>query len=79
MHRIGRTARAFSVGTALTFVTPEEESRVIAIQRLIDQDIVRAALEGFPYLLPPKLEPPKPKTFRDVFAHKRRKRIFKKR
>jgi len=79
VHRIGRTARAFSVGEALTLVTPEEEPRVIAIQRFIGQDIVRAALEAFPYLLPPRLDPPKPKSFADVFAHKRRKRIFKRR
>jgi ATP-dependent RNA helicase RhlE len=49
IHRVGRTARADAVGEAFTFVSPEEESDVSAIERAIGARIPRVKLDGFDY------------------------------
>ncbi|HET7321547.1 MAG TPA: DEAD/DEAH box helicase [Longimicrobiaceae bacterium] len=49
IHRVGRTARAEATGEAYTFVSPEEESDVRAIERAIGRKIERVTLSGFDY------------------------------
>ncbi|WP_447979362.1 DEAD/DEAH box helicase [Candidatus Nitrospira bockiana] len=39
VHRVGRTARAQAKGRASTFVTPEEKSRLRAIERLLGEPV----------------------------------------
>jgi superfamily II DNA/RNA helicase len=50
VHRIGRTARAETQGTAYTFVTEQEQGRMAAIERLIGNEVPRA-------VIPPELGP----------------------
>jgi len=56
LHRIGRTARAFTVGQAITLMTPVEKKHVASIETFIQAEIPRCALDGFPYDVPPRLE-----------------------
>nr|WP_201982501.1 DEAD/DEAH box helicase [Hymenobacter rubidus] len=39
VHRIGRTARAATKGTAITFISDQDQDRVIKIERLIEREI----------------------------------------
>ncbi len=39
IHRIGRTGRAQENGTAISFITPKDESKIAAIQKLMQMDI----------------------------------------
>ena len=47
IHRGGRTARAGAVGEVLTFVAPEEESDLLAIERAIGVTLPRVILPNF--------------------------------
>ncbi len=47
IHRIGRTGRAGSKGFAVTFVTPETESQLRDIEKLIKQKIPEMKLRDF--------------------------------
>ncbi len=49
VHRIGRTGRAQAVGDAISFVTPEDQSALRALERFIGRGIVRKRAEGFNY------------------------------
>jgi len=49
IHRVGRTARARSTGTALTFVSPAETSDLAAIERAVGRRIDRRRVDGFDY------------------------------
>jgi ATP-dependent RNA helicase RhlE len=49
IHRVGRTARAELSGEAYTFVSPEEEDDVRAIERSIGRGIERRTLDSFDY------------------------------
>jgi len=49
IHRVGRTARAGATGEAYTFVSPEEESELRAIEHAVGRKIDRRKLEGFDY------------------------------
>src|SRR5262245_38633585 len=49
VHRIGRTGRAQAVGDAISFVTPEDQSALRALERFIGRGIVRKRSEGFNY------------------------------
>ncbi|MFH1725960.1 MAG: DEAD/DEAH box helicase [Elusimicrobiota bacterium] len=55
LHRIGRTARVFSIGDAITLMSPQEKGPVEAIETFVGASIERCALEGFPYDVPPQL------------------------
>ena len=60
IHRVGRTARAEATGDAYTFVSPEEESELRAIERHIGKRLPRETLAGFDYAKRPaeRLEVP---------------------
>ena len=47
IHRIGRTGRAEASGEAITFVTPDEERYLRAIERHTGQRLTRKVYEGF--------------------------------
>jgi len=49
IHRIGRTARAEATGSAFTFVSPEEEGELRAIERIVGRQLPRVKLPGFDY------------------------------
>ncbi len=56
IHRVGRTARAEATGEAFTFVSPEEEGDLSAIERAIGKRLQRVKVEGFDY----SFRPPEP-------------------
>jgi len=47
IHRVGRTARAGRDGSALTLVSPEEESMLASIERATGVKLERSKLNGF--------------------------------
>jgi len=48
VHRIGRTARAASKGTAITFVNEKDQRRLSYIEKLIEKEVPKIPLpEGF--------------------------------
>ena len=48
VHRIGRTARAATTGTAITFISDKEQYRVARIEKLIEKELPKLPLpEGF--------------------------------
>jgi ATP-dependent RNA helicase RhlE len=49
IHRVGRTARAELTGDAFTFVSPEEERDLAAIEKAIGKRLPRVTLPGFDY------------------------------
>jgi ATP-dependent RNA helicase RhlE len=49
IHRVGRTARAEMTGDAFTFVSPEEEGDLKAIERAVGKRLPRVTLAGFEY------------------------------
>ncbi|MGI8498016.1 MAG: DEAD/DEAH box helicase [Gemmatimonadaceae bacterium] len=49
IHRVGRTARAEATGDAFTFVSPEEETDLKAIERAIGRRLPRVIVPGFDY------------------------------
>ena len=53
IHRVGRTARAELTGDAFTFVSPEEETDLRAIERAIGKRLPRVTVPGFDYRAAP--------------------------
>jgi len=49
IHRVGRTARAELTGDAFTFVSPEEERDLSAIERAVGKRLPRVILPDFEY------------------------------
>src|SRR5205807_8898562 len=49
VHRIGRTGRAYAIGDAISFVTPEDHGPLRSLERFIGRGIVRKKAEGFDY------------------------------
>jgi ATP-dependent RNA helicase RhlE len=49
IHRVGRTARAEATGDAFTFVSPDEEADLRAIERAIGRPLPRVTLPDFDY------------------------------
>jgi ATP-dependent RNA helicase RhlE len=54
IHRVGRTARAEAVGDAFTFVAPQEESELRAIERAVGKRLPRVILPDFDYKAKPE-------------------------
>jgi ATP-dependent RNA helicase RhlE len=54
IHRVGRTARADATGDAFTFVSPEEEGDLTAIERAIGKRLPRVVVQGFDYTSKPQ-------------------------
>jgi len=53
IHRVGRTARADATGDAFTFVSPEEEGDLRAIERAVGRTLPRITVSGFNYAQAP--------------------------
>jgi ATP-dependent RNA helicase RhlE len=49
IHRVGRTARAEQIGDAYTFVAPDEESDLHAIEKAVGRRLPRVTLPEFNY------------------------------
>ena len=49
IHRVGRTGRAEATGDAFTFVAPQEESDIRAIEQAIGKTLPRVTLPDFDY------------------------------
>jgi len=49
IHRVGRTGRAGATGEAFTFVAPEEQGELRAIERAVSRSLPRKTVEGFDY------------------------------
>ncbi|MBL0058931.1 MAG: DEAD/DEAH box helicase [Elusimicrobia bacterium] len=60
VHRVGRTARAYGVGDAITLMDPLEQVFVTDIERFTGLVFPRAIVPNFAYKIPPKLDAPKP-------------------
>ncbi|MFN7914299.1 MAG: DEAD/DEAH box helicase [Vicinamibacterales bacterium] len=49
IHRVGRTARAEAVGSAFTFVSPEEQGDLAAIEKAVQKRLPRVTMPAFDY------------------------------
>jgi ATP-dependent RNA helicase RhlE len=58
IHRVGRTGRAELTGEAFTFVAPEDEGDLRAIERAIHKTLPRVLLPDFDYAQAPPASPP---------------------
>jgi ATP-dependent RNA helicase RhlE len=54
IHRVGRTARAEATGDAFTFVAPEEEGELRAIERAVGKRLPRVTVPDFDYSARPQ-------------------------
>jgi ATP-dependent RNA helicase RhlE len=54
IHRVGRTARAEATGDAFTFVSPDEDPELKAIERALGKGLPRVTLPGFDYAKVPE-------------------------
>jgi ATP-dependent RNA helicase RhlE len=73
IHRVGRTGRAEATGEAFTFVSPEEEGDLRAIERAIARRLPRVTVPDFDYTARPqhKLEIPLAQRIAEIRARKR--------
>ena len=60
IHRVGRTGRAEMTGEAFTFVAPEDEAALRAIERAVGKPLPRVLLPDFDYRQTPPAAPPPP-------------------
>ncbi|MDR0535978.1 MAG: DEAD/DEAH box helicase [Puniceicoccales bacterium] len=60
IHRIGRTGRASTEGTAYTLFSPDELHYMRAVENLLGKTIERRKLEGFKYRVEPMMGDNKP-------------------
>ncbi len=44
VHRIGRTARAATTGTAITFISDQDQNRIVNIERLIEREMDKQSI-----------------------------------
>ncbi|MBJ6145615.1 DEAD/DEAH box helicase [Hymenobacter sp. BT559] len=58
VHRIGRTARAATTGTAITFIADQDQDRIVKIEKLIEREIEKQAItEALGYGVAPEFDP----------------------
>jgi ATP-dependent RNA helicase RhlE len=76
IHRVGRTGRADATGEAFTFVAPDEEDDMRAIERAAGSRLPRVTLPDFDYTASPsqKLEVPFAQRIAAIRARKREDR-----
>jgi ATP-dependent RNA helicase RhlE len=76
IHRVGRTARAELTGSAFTFVSPEEESDLRAIEKAINSRLPRVTVPDFDYHARPeaRLEVPIAQRIAEIRARKAEER-----
>jgi ATP-dependent RNA helicase RhlE len=76
IHRVGRTARAEATGDAFTFVSPDEEGDLRAIERAIGKRLPRVVLPDFDYSARPdaRLEVPHAERIAAIRARKAEER-----
>jgi len=72
IHRVGRTGRADAVGDAFTFVSPEEEGDLRAIERAVGKRLPRVTVPDFDYAARPaaRLEIPLAERIAQIRAKK---------
>jgi ATP-dependent RNA helicase RhlE len=77
IHRVGRTARAEAVGDAFTFVAPEEEPELKAIERAVGRRLPRVMVPDFDYTARPPavLEIPQAQRIAAIRARKAEERM----
>jgi ATP-dependent RNA helicase RhlE len=77
IHRVGRTARAAAVGDAFTFVAPDEEADLKAIERALGSRLPRVTLPDFDYKAKPeaRLEVPIAERIAAIRAKKAEDRV----
>jgi len=76
IHRVGRTARVEATGDAFTFVSPEEEGELRAIERHIGKRLPRQQVAGFDYTKRPaeRLEIPLAERIAAIRSRKKEER-----
>jgi len=76
IHRVGRTARAEATGDAYTFVSPEEEADLRAIERAVGKKLPRVTVSGFDYARKPteRFEVPLAERIAEIRARKSEER-----
>src|SRR6185436_7770251 len=76
IHRVGRTARAELTGDAFTFVAPEEEGDLAAIERAVGRRLPRVTLPDFDYRSKPveRFEVPIAERIAEIRARKSQER-----
>ena len=75
IHRVGRTGRAELTGEAFTFVAPDEESDLRAIERAVGKTLPRVVLRDFNYdASAPQLEVPRAQRIAEIRKRKARDR-----
>ena len=76
IHRVGRTGRAEATGEAFTFVSPDEEDDLRAIERATGKRLPRVTLPDFDYAARPKrrLEIPLAERIAEIRQRKREER-----
>jgi ATP-dependent RNA helicase RhlE len=77
IHRVGRTARAELTGEAFTFVAPDEEPALRAIERAVGKRLPRVTLPDFDYAAKPagQLEVPLAQRIAEIRARKAEERL----
>jgi ATP-dependent RNA helicase RhlE len=75
IHRVGRTGRAEMTGEAFTFVSPDEEPDLRAIERAVGKSLPRVTLPDFDYkTLAAQLELPRRDRIAAIRERKREER-----
>ena len=72
IHRIGRTGRAEVTGEAFTFASPQEQTEIAAIERVIGRKLPRVTVPDFDYAARPdtRLEIPLAQRIAEIRARK---------
>jgi ATP-dependent RNA helicase RhlE len=60
IHRIGRTGRAKRTGDAFTLVTPDDESMIRKLEKIMGHRLERQTIKGFNYSAPTPPQSPRP-------------------